>query len=191
MSSFKSFFFWQPKKDYLRILLARPTGHRLILFLNYALWPFLFIICWIHIYHQANIFWQILTSIVITEFIERIAKHRFFWKRPLYERRDQLPSGLVKRWYTSGSFPSGHMVRAAYFFFLVLQYSFFSPQIFLAYTIPLMIFRVFVGFHYPVDMLGGVLIGFLAWFSTHTLFFPAQLNFLIRSIFDIVFFVKR
>ncbi len=191
MSSFKSLFFWQPKKDYLRILLANPFGHRLILFLNYALWPFLFFICWIHIFEDANIFWQILTSIIFTEIIERIAKHSFFWKRPLYERRDHLPTGLVKRWYIGGSFPSGHMVRVAYFLFLVLQYSIFNPFLFLVYTLPLMIFRVLVGFHYPIDLLGGIFIGFLAWFFTHTLVFPDHLNFLIRSVFDIVFFVKR
>lgn len=191
MAFLKSFFFWQPKKDYLRWLLSFPSGHNLILFLNYSLWPFLFFICWIHIYNNANIFWQILTSIIITEVIERVAKHSFFWKRPLYVRRDQLPSGLVKKWYVGGAFPSGHMVRASYFFFLVLQYGIFSPILFLIYILPLMVFRILVGFHYPIDMLGGLFIGFLAWFFTSNIFFPTFFNFLIRSIFDIVFFVHR
>lgn len=189
--SHQDFFFWQPKKDYLRWLLSSSSGHRLILFFNYALWPFLFFICWIHIYHNANIFWQILTSIIITEVIERIAKHSFFWKRPLYVRCDQLPSGLVKKWYVGGSFPSGHMVRASYFFLLILQYGIFSPLAFIFYTVPLMFFRIIIGFHYPIDLIGGAIIGFLVWFFTHGLVFPPSLIFLIRSIFDIVFFVHR
>jgi len=75
-----------------------------------------------------------------------------------------VPAGLVESWYETGSFPSGHTIKATYFFLFTLQYAVISPTIFLAVVIPLLTFRILVGFHYPVDMFGGAFIGFLLWF---------------------------
>lgn len=158
-------------------------GRKIILFLNYILWPLLGLISFLLIRNNANYFWQILAACVITEIIEHILKNNFFWKRPLHARRDQLPPGLIKKWYEGGAFPSGHMTKASYFFFLTLTSNIISPELFLILVLPLMLFRVVVGFHYPIDMLGGLLTGLFAWLVTHNLIFPDILVSLIKNIF--------
>jgi membrane-associated phospholipid phosphatase len=75
------------------------------------------------------------------------------------------------------------MTKASYFFFIVLATHVISPSVFLLIALPLMIFRVIVGFHYPIDMLGGFLTGSLAWFVTKNLIFPDILVSLIKNIF--------
>ncbi len=179
----KKFLFYQPEHDYLRLLVHKKFGIKILLILNYFLWPFLGLISYLIIKNSANYFWQILVSCIITEFIEHILKNNFFWKRPLFVRRDKLPPGLVKKWYETGAFPSGHMTKASYFFFIVLATHVISPSVFLLIALPLMIFRVIVGFHYPIDMLGGFLTGSLAWFVTKNLIFPDILVSLIKNIF--------
>jgi len=179
----KNILFWQPKKDYLRFLINYSFGHQLILIINYSLWPFLFLVCYILIKTDFNVFWQIATATILTEIFEKISKKSFFWKRPLYAKKDSLPTGLHKAWYTGGSFPSGHCTRAIYFLLLITQYGHFSPILYIAFILPLLVFRVIIGFHYPIDMLGGVVVGFVAWLATHNLVFPDILVNLIKNIF--------
>ncbi|MFA4826912.1 MAG: phosphatase PAP2 family protein [Candidatus Shapirobacteria bacterium] len=190
MFSLKGIFFWQPRRDFLKLLLSFNFGSKLLLILNYLIWPFLFLVCFLIIKSSANYFWQILTAVVIGEIIERFCKNKFFWKRPLYLKKDQTPTGLVKRWYETGSFPSGHTTKATYFFLLILQTQVFNPVLYLVLTVPLLLFRVLAGFHYPIDVLGGIIIGTLLWLATHQLIFPLLLVEIIRTIFNFVFFIK-
>lgn len=186
----KSILFWQPRHDYLKLILSHPSGQRLLVFLNYLIWPFLFYICYLLVRSSANFFWQILTATLIGEFIERYLKNKFFWKRPLYIRKDSTPPGLVKKWYETGSFPSGHTTKAIYFFLLISATRVFRPIIYLLFVLPLLFFRVFVGFHYPIDMFGGLFIGGVLWLSTQMLQFPAPMVDFIRLVFNFVFFIK-
>ena len=183
MQKLKGIFFFQTQKDYLKVMTKYKYGHDLLLIINYSLWPFLFYICFIHIKSHPNLFWQILLATILTEVIEHTLKRYYFWKRPLYLRIDKLPTGLVRSWYDTGSFPSGHMTKASYFFLLVMSHGLFLPSTYLLITIPLVFFRVFIGFHYPIDMLGGAGIGLLIWLSTHNLVFPDILVNLIKNIF--------
>lgn len=108
----------------------------------------------------------------------------------MFNRRKVAPKGLVNNWYKSGSFPSGHTMKATYFFLFILFATVIPIPVFLAITIPLLVFRVLVGFHYPIDMLGGVVFGIGLWLLTRSLFLPDFLTQIIKTIFNFVFFIK-
>jgi membrane-associated phospholipid phosphatase len=183
--------FWQPHFDLLRYLSLSKFGRILIIFLNYAIWFFLFFISYLLIKSNPNTFWQLLIATAIGEFIEKYGKKHALWRRPLFVRHDSTPIGLVDSWYQTGSFPSGHTVKVTYFFLFILQYHLFSSPIFLAVSLPLLFFRILVGFHYPIDMLGGAIIGLAIWFLTHQIIAPAVLTQIIQVIFNTVFFIRN
>jgi len=182
--------FWQPHFDFLRHLEKTPAGSFLIIILNYAIWLFLLLVTFILIKSQTNIFWQLLTATIIGEIIEKIGKNHAVWCRPLFQRHDSTPVGLVDRWYKTGSFPSGHTIKAVYFFLFVLQYHIFNPIVFLGVSLPLLFFRVLIGFHYPIDIFGGLIIGSLIWVFTHQIVAPTAWTQFVHFIFNAVFFIK-
>lgn len=181
--------FWQPRKNYLKII-SRPCYGWILILLNYAIWLFLFFISFLLIKNDINAFWQLLIATTIAELIERQSKKRPFWQRPLYKKNKKVPKGLVRSWYNTGSFPSGHTTKAVYFFLFVLQYQVISPESYLLISLPLIFFRVLVGFHYPIDILGGLLIGPVIWFFSQNITPPVFLTNITKSIFDIIFFIK-
>ena len=190
MTSFKSILFWQPKKDYLRQLEATILGKKILIFLNYIIWVFFFFISYLLIKSNANIFWQILFATIIAEVVERFVKSKVYWRRPLFNRKDKTPVGLVDSWYKTGSFPSGHTIKAIYFLLFIIQYQVFPPSIFLTVVLPLLAFRIIIGFHYPIDMIGGFVIGCLIWLSSKWIILPLFLTQIIQNIFNFVFLIK-
>lgn len=190
MISIKSILFWQPKKDYLCQLETTFFGKKTLIFLNYIIWIFFFFISYLLIKTNTNTFWQIFFATIIAEVIERFIKSKVYWCRPLFKRKDKTPIGLVDRWYKTGSFPSGHTIKAIYFLFFIIQYQVFSPTIFLVVILPLLTFRVIIGFHYPIDMIGGAIVGCLIWLSSKWIILPLFLTQIIRSVFNFVFFIK-
>jgi len=156
--------FWQPPFDLLKIINKFRYSTALMIFLNYFIWIFFIFISFLLVFKDINIFWQLLIVTILGELIEKYGKSHALWKRPFFNHHSHVPAGLVESWYETGSFPSGHTIKATYFFLFTLQYAVISPTIFLAVVIPLLTFRVLVGFHYPVDMFGGAFIGFLLWF---------------------------
>lgn len=179
--------FWQPKFDFLNFLESTSAGRLLIVVLNYLIWVFMFITAFILVKNDINSFWQILIATIFSETIEKIIKAKVYWTRPMFKRHHQVPGGLVKSWYSSGSFPSGHTLKTTFFFLFILQYSVINPVLFLTLTIPLLVFRVLVGFHYPLDLIGGAAIGIFAWLITHSLIFPHTLNQFASLIFNTLF----
>lgn len=105
----------------------------------------------------------------------------------MFLRKDPVPPGLVKKWYETGSFPSGHTTKAMFFCLFLFQYGILTPIYFLI-VLPLLIFRVIIGFHYPIDILGGVVIGFFVWFISSQLQMPPFFNQLIHDIFSFAFY---
>ncbi len=190
MTLCKSTLFWQPKKDYLRQLEATILGKKILIFLNYIIWVFFFFISYLLIKSNTNIFWQILFATIIAEVVERFVKSKVYWRRPLFNRKDKTPVGLVDSWYKTGSFPSGHTIKAIYFLLFIIQYQVFSPSIFLAFVLPLLAFRIIIGFHYPIDMIGGFIIGCLIWLSSKWIVLPLFLTQIIQNIFNFVFLIK-
>ncbi|MCX6726507.1 MAG: phosphatase PAP2 family protein, partial [Candidatus Shapirobacteria bacterium] len=148
----KSILFWQSKFDFLKYLESFAIGKINLIIFNYAIWFFLFYLSFSLIKFNINIFWQILFATISAEIIERIIKSKVYWRRPMFARHDTTPVGLVDKWYKTGSFPSGHTIKAVFFFLFCLQYHIFLPIAFLAIVTPLLFFRILIGFHYPIDM---------------------------------------
>jgi membrane-associated phospholipid phosphatase len=186
----KNLLFWQPKTDYLRWFQKNILGKKILIILNYIIWVFFFYLSYLLIRRNINIFWQILFATVIAEVIERFVKSKVYWRRPMFERKDKTPVGLVDSWYKTGSFPSGHMIKAVFFLLFILQYEVFSPLFFIIFIIPLLAFRIIIGFHYPIDMLGGIIIGFLVWLSSSWIVLPETINHLVQTVFNFIFFIK-
>jgi len=159
-----SLLFWQPQFDLIKIINKFKYSTALMIFLNYFIWVFFVFISFLLVFKDINIFWQLFIATFFGEIIEKYGKSHALWKRPFFKRHSHVPTGLVESWYETGSFPSGHTLKATYFFLFAMQYQVISPIIFLLIVIPLLTFRVVVGFHYPVDMIGGTLIGFVLWF---------------------------
>lgn len=182
--------FWQPHPDYLKLLSAYPFGKKILIVLNYAIWLFLFYVSYRLIRSSPNFFGQILLATVVSEVIERWLKNKIYWKRPMFVRHDSTPTGLVDKWYKTGSFPSGHTIKATFFFLFILQSQVINPTAYLGITGFLILFRVVIGFHYPIDILGGMVIGLVAWMPVHLIHFPMVFNNIIKLVFNFVFFIK-
>lgn len=186
----KSLFFWQPQTDYLRLLSSTKFGRLLLIILNYTIWLFFFYLSYLLIKTNFIIFWQLLLATIFAEFIERIIKKKILWRRPMFLRHDDTPTGLVDKWYRSGAFPSGHTIKATFFFLFLIQYPVFSIPLFLLICFSLLFFRVLVGFHYPIDILGGALIGIVIWFFCHLINLNTFLNFYFQNIFNTIFLIN-
>lgn len=182
--------FWQPKKDLLRLLSSFGFGRIMLIVLNYTIWVFFIFLSYQLIKTDINIFWQLFLATLLAEYLEKIIKKNIFWRRPMFLRHDKTPAGLVDSWYCTGSFPSGHAIKTFFFLFFLIQYSVFSLPIFFAIVLPLLFFRVLVGFHYPIDILGGAIIGFLIWLPSHFIVFSSNINQYLEIIFKTVFFIK-
>ncbi len=186
----KNFLFWQPKKDWLKWMQKNTFRQKILIILNYIIWVFFFYISYLLIRFDINIFWQILFATIIAEFIERIVKKNVPWCRPMFIRNDTTPIGLVNSWYKTGSFPSGHTIKAVYFFLFILQYQLFNPYVFLAIVLPLLTFRIIIGFHYPIDMVGGIILGSTVWLLSKGIVFPQNISNIVQQIFNFIFFIK-
>lgn len=184
----KSLLFWQPKNDWLLWFEKTLIRKRILIIFNYIIWFFFFYISYLLIKKDTNIFWQIFLATVFAEIFERFLKSKIYWRRPLFKKKDTLPPGLVDKWYETGSFPSGHTIKAIYFLLFVIQYQVFSIPLFLSIVSPLLLFRVLIGFHYPIDILGGVITGVIIWLLSKGIVFPDFLNHFIQIIFNFVFF---
>lgn len=180
----KSILFWQPRQSLFKILCRTSFGTKILIILNYLIWLILFFVSYLLIKSDANIFWQLLLATLFAEIIERFSKAFLFWSRPISKYKHNLPKGLVKSWYDTGSFPSGHTSKAFFFLLFLHQYQLFDINIFLIVTIPLLLFRVAVGFHYPIDILGGLFVGYISWLISKEIIFPPFLVDFIKNIFD-------
>lgn len=118
-----------------------------------------FAIYWIIKNKSWRVFWQmllafVLSRLIITEII------RFLWHRPRPFISHSV--NLLLNHDLSGSFPSGHMTLL---FPLAAIVYFYNKKIgWLLFVLSFMvgIARVFVGVHYPADILVGMAIGILS-----------------------------
>lgn len=98
----------------------------------------------------------VLSRLIITEII----RYFYFVSRPFI---NNVVYQLLFH-ETSGSFPSGH---AAFFFALAMAVYFFHKKwgiVFFTGAILIGISRIIAGIHWPIDILGGAIIGILsAW----------------------------
>jgi len=103
----------------------------------------------------------ILSRLVITELI-RLIWHR---SRPFV---DYQVNQVIEH-SASGSFPSGHI---AFLFALAMAVYFFNRKwgiVFFILSLLVGLARIFVGIHYPLDILGGIVIGIVSAVVVRTL----------------------
>lgn len=185
------FLFWQPKLDFYKKISQTKYGRYFLVFINYVIWAFLFYISYLLIKQDKNIFWQLFFATIVSEIIEKFLKTKSFWQRPLHLNHNILPNGLLKSWYQKGSFPSGHAIKAVFFFIILLHSGIvISPLCFLIIIIPLVLIRVLLGLHYPIDVLGGIIIGFIIGFLIKQIHFPQFMIDFITPIFNFIFLIK-
>jgi len=190
-SLIKKVFFWQPKTDFYKKVAQAKYGNQFLITINYIIWVFLFFVSYFLIKQDKNIFWQLLFATITSEIVEKILKTKSFWKRPLHLNHNVLPDGLLKSWYKKGSFPSGHAIKAVFFFILILH-SFIpiSPLLYLIIVIPLVLARILLGLHYPIDVLGGIIIGLIIGYLVMQIQFPDFMINFITPIFNFIFFIN-
>jgi len=179
--------FWQPKTNFYQYFASSAKGKVLLVCSNYITWIFLIYPSYLLVKTDPNTFWILLSATLIGEIVEKIMKLKNYWKRPAFLVDTDIPNGLIKSWYLTGSFPSGHTIKAMFFLLLLIQYHQLFP-LFLAVIIPLLIFRVIIGFHYPIDILGGVIIGAIVWAIASQIQMPIYINQMIYNIFSFVFY---
>ena len=184
------FLFWQPKKDWFKEISSYKFGNRFLVLTNYLIWFYFFYVSYKLVGQHPNTFWQLLIATVLSETVEKYLKIQPLWKRPVHNRNNTIPDGFLKSWYHKGSFPSGHTIKTAFFLLFILQYQVISPTQFLTVTTPLLFFRLLVGFHYPIDIIGGAIIGSLIWLLTHQIIAPDAWTQLIHVIFNTVFLIR-
>ncbi|HWS48464.1 MAG TPA: phosphatase PAP2 family protein [Candidatus Methanoperedens sp.] len=180
--------FWQPSTDWFKKVSKVKHGHKFLVFINYIIWFFLFYISFILIRGNTNLFWQLFVATVIGEVIEKVLKVKSFWKRPMYLNNNTIPNGLLKTWYQNGSFPSGHTIKAIFFLIFILQNpGLVNPAFFITVVSPLLLIRIFLGLHYPIDILGGSVFGLIIGLTVGQIQFPNFLIEFIKPIFNLVF----
>jgi len=90
-------------------------------------------------------------GLLLTTFLTTILKFAIAAPRP--------PFGKIDTMFLSYSYPSGHTALA---FFLAAVFSFFYPKSrYVVYLIAVLVAfsRVFLGVHYLIDIIGGVILG--------------------------------
>ena len=185
------FLFWQPSTDWFKTISQKKYGNFFLVFFNYFLWLFLFYVSYKLIKQNSNLFWQLFLATIISEIIEKFLKKQVLWRRPLHLRDNCIPDGMIKSCYKHGSFPSGHSIKIAFFFVFLLQNPGCFPLLpYSIMTLFLAFSRVVLGLHYPIDLLGGFIIGGILGMSIGQINFPIFLVEFIRPIFNFIFFIK-
>jgi len=183
--------FWQPKTDWFKVISQKKHGNFYLVFFNYFLWFFLFYVSYRLIRQNTNLFWQLFLATILSEIIEKLLKKQVLWHRPLHLRDNCVPNGMIQSCYKHGSFPSGHSIKIAFFFIFLLQNSGSFPLLpYSVITLFLAFSRVILGLHYPIDLLGGFIIGGILGMFVGQISFPIFLIEFIRPIFNFMFFIN-
>lgn len=102
-------------------------------------------------------------STVALGYILKIIIHLFYQRpRPFV---DNVVFQLINKSADSASFPSGHTVLSFAIAFSVYFYNKKLGALFLVLALLVGFGRIFVGVHYPLDVLGGILISALSAFA--------------------------
>lgn len=117
---------------------------------------------------QLTLAW--LIGIVLSLFIGWMVRE----PRP-YVKHGQQVKKLFSSVFSWKSFPSDHTMSAFLLFFLAMIFPWYIGLIFFLLAVWVAWSRIYAGAHYPLDILGGILVAYIAllltWFITITLSF--------------------
>lgn len=113
------------------------------------------------------------TTGIFAWFIVMFLKDIFATPRP-FEILDISP---LFYYGSMDSFPSGHAaVFGALSFGLLFMHRSFGAILFTVLSLFVLLIRMVAGIHFPIDILGGILVGFLVSYFIHVLFRPTILK---------------
>ena len=153
--------------DFMFVPLHKPQNHLILILLFLSI-----LIYYIYNYRKKGLFILMLTifGFIITDFTGSIIKNFELRKRPyMIEEEVRIPNGIkiikdqnnnYKETESSKkSFPSNH---ASNIFFICSFLSYIyknKKKYFISFAILVSISRVYIGVHYPLDIISGAIIG--------------------------------
>jgi len=148
----KDFLFWQPASfSFNSVLFFFSHWFLWLVILGLSLW-------WLakNRTRRLGLFWLLLVS---SELLEAVIKYFSPWDRPFYQNGVHPPEWIGS--YSYGSFPSGHAMRSAIALCFLWQedkkmFWFLLPGIVLVN-----LGRILFSLHYPIDIIGGLILGFI------------------------------
>jgi len=144
--------FWQPNNFHFQPLV--------FFFSHWFLWLLIFALSFSWLLRRKieklSWFWVLL---VLSEILEMLIKHFSPWDRPFYQTGTQPPDWISG--YSRGSFPSGHAMRSAIVLIFLWREDKRLFWLFLPGIILVNLGRVLFGLHYPIDIFGGLTLGFI------------------------------
>jgi len=146
----KNFLFWQPVN----------FGFNLIIFFfsHWFLWLMIFGLTgwflWKKKYRLFVWFWGML---VASEIIEAAIKYFSPWPRPFYTNGITPPDWVGG--YSEGSFPSGHGMRSVIVLCFLWRENKKLFWLFLPGVVLVNGGRILFSLHYPIDIIGGIILG--------------------------------
>jgi len=151
----KNFLFWQPTNFNDDGILIHWF---LFFFSHWFVWVIIFLLTvWLRVKKKNKellFFWLLL---IISQIVETVIKYFSLWPRPFYISGASPPDWIGN--YSLGSFPSGHAIRTI----LILYFLWKEKTDFFWIALPglavMNLARILFGLHYPIDIIGGFLIG--------------------------------
>lgn len=108
--------------------------------------------------------WRVILQSLLAVFLAKfviVDLIKFFWERPRPYIENNVNQILE---YTGASFPSGHAAISFALSFVVYKYNKKAGILFFVASFLISVSRVFVGIHWPSDILVGALVGiFSGW----------------------------
>jgi len=108
--------------------------------------------------------WKIVFQSLLAAFLAKfvvVDLIKFFWDRPRPFVENNINQILE---YTGASFPSGHAALSFALSFVIYNYNKKAGILFFVASFLISISRVFVGIHWPTDIMAGALVGvFSGW----------------------------
>lgn len=131
---------------------------------SYYYFMFLGTIVYLAIFNRQKLLWAIfcfLFGTVLAYYITALDWQVVYRERPFLHLENQIDEKGINAWKNLSSFPSGHARETALYATLIASFIPFLKIPAISFIIFIGYSRVYIGAHYPTDVLAGILIGVL------------------------------